>query len=183
MPALLTPAPAILYATFCVAAIMILCLATGRRIGCLLGTTNVDVTLGERFVIALVLGAGAMQFVPFALGAFGVLSSTALRMAIGGLTLFLIADLRAVARVALRALTPFRVSHRWIIVLAAAIFPALLCSLLSALSPTLDPDGLAYHLTVPKRWLMNGSLAYLPTYTFSNTPMGVEMLFTVALVF
>jgi len=183
MPALLTPAPAVLYAPVCVGAIMILCLAAGRRIACLLGTPSVDVTRGEQFVIAVVLGAGAMQFVPFALGAFGVLSNAALGVLIGGLTLLLIADLRALASVALRGLTPFRVSQRWMIVLVATIVPALVCSLLSALSPTLDPDGLSYHLTVPKRWLMSGGLGYLPTYTFSNTPMGVEMLFTIALAF
>ncbi|HEY0468771.1 MAG TPA: glycosyltransferase family 39 protein, partial [Polyangiaceae bacterium] len=52
---------------------------------------------------------------------------------------------------------------------------------LLAATPTVDPDGLGYHLTVPKLWLQSGSLGYLPTYPYSNTPMGVEMLYTIAL--
>jgi hypothetical protein len=64
-----------------------------------------------------------------------------------------------------------------------ALLPAIMVAFLSAMTPTIDPDGLAYHLTVPKRWLLGGSLAYLPTYPYSNTPMGVEMLFMIALAF
>ncbi|HEX6767176.1 MAG TPA: hypothetical protein VF103_16880, partial [Polyangiaceae bacterium] len=71
----------------------------------------------------------------------------------------------------------FRVTDRWFLAWALAFAPALFVAWFLALAPTVDPDGLAYHLTVPKRWLEAGSLVYLPTYIYSNTPMGLEMLF------
>src|SRR5262249_39574736 len=64
-----------------------------------------------------------------------------------------------------------------------ALAPAILMAALLALLPTVDPDGLIYHLTAPKRWLQAGSLVYLPTYPYTNTPMGVEMLFAIGLSF
>jgi hypothetical protein len=72
---------------------------------------------------------------------------------------------------------------RWQIAWVLAILPPVIVAFLLALAPTTDPDGLGYHLTVPKRWMASGSLDYLPTYMNSNAPMGMEMLFAFAMSF
>jgi len=91
-------------------------------------------------------------------------------------------DLRAVAMAVARLRPPPRPTG-WMWAWVAALLPSLLIVALVSLSPALGPDGAAYHLTVPKLWLRHGSLQYLPTYPYSNTPMGVEMLFAIALSF
>jgi hypothetical protein len=158
-----------------------LALALGRRLLLWLRASR-DGSPGERGVVAAALGMGVLQFVPFALGAAGALGTTSLRVALPALALLTAKDLRAVAARALGRARDHR-PERWLMGWMAALAPALLAALLLALLPTTDPDGLGYHLTVPKRWLESGTLAYLPTYPYSNAPMGVQMLFSLALSF
>jgi hypothetical protein len=156
--------------------------AMGRRLMRLLGVPADD-ALAERAVVGTALGVGLLQFVPFALGAVGALTPTALRITIGVIALLAALDLIAVASAGLRAVKGWTRPQTWLLVWFAVIAPAVIVIFFLAVTPSIDPDGLAYHLTVPKRWLQLGSLAYLPTYQPSNSPMGVEMLFTIALVF
>jgi hypothetical protein len=181
MLALTTPAPPLLVSPLAVALICALCLAAGRRLAGVLGVRSSIFSYSERGVVYLGLGAGALAFVPFALGAVGQLSVTTVRLALAVLCVPLAVDLLGVARAALARRRPEAATPAWKLALLGALLPALVASFLVALSPTLDPDGLSYHLTAPKRWLEDGRLVYLPTYMFSNTPMGVEMLFTLGL--
>lgn len=181
MPALVTPAPAILFAPLCVGVLLLLCLAAGRRIARLLSVPLGKFSAAERGVAYLGAGAGLVALVPFTLGAAGQLSVSKLRIALCVLALLLALDCWAVASSAWRMLKSWRPGSSFALALLLALAPALLAAFLVALSPSLDPDGLSYHLTVPKRWLANGHLIYLPTYMFSNTPMSVEMLFTIGL--
>ncbi len=154
----------------------------GRRLLILLGARGA-VSPNERGVIAAGLGAGMLQFVPFALGAVGLMTTTSMRIAVGVLFIAAAADLRAVALSVVALLRRRTYPDSWTIVWLIALSPALLMAGLVALAPTLDPDGLAYHLTVPKRWMQTGWLDYLPTYPYSNAPMGVEMLFGLGMAF
>jgi Dolichyl-phosphate-mannose-protein mannosyltransferase len=177
MPWLVTTGIPVLCAPAFLLAFMWLSLAVGRRCLRLLGAGGCSVA--ERGVAALALGSGVLQFVPFLLGAAGVLSVHAIWIALALVGLLVARDLIRVLAV-VRSLWQARASlamPRWVLALA----PGLLAAFLLALTPTLDADGLGYHLTVPKRWLSVGSLSYLPTYPNSNMPMGVEMLFTLAL--
>jgi hypothetical protein len=131
----------------------------------------------------LVLGAGVLVWVPLALGAFGALGVTSVRVAVAALVVPVVPDLIAVARAATRATARISPRAGWMLPWLFALLPALAVAFLSAMTPTIDPDGLSYHLTAPKRWLLGGSLAYLPTYPVSNAPMGAEMLFMIALAF
>ncbi len=166
----------------------------GRRILILLGAWrgSREGSPEERGVLSCALGAGALQFVPFVLGAAGKLGTRSLQAAVLVVTLVAIPDLLAVARGILRALrarravnpprTPDGGRAVWLAWLLA-LSPAIVAAGLMALVPTIDPDGLGYHLTVPKRWLQEGHLGYLATYPYSNTPMGTEMLFAIAMAF
>jgi hypothetical protein len=134
-------------------------------------------TRAERAVICVCLGAGGLQFVPFALGVAGQFNVTALRIAAVAVSLLAIPDLRAVANSALAMLRTGRRPDNWLVAWVLALSPAVLMAALIALTPSLDADGLAYHLTVPKRWMNSGHFDYLPTYPYSNAPMGMELLF------
>lgn len=127
----------------------------------------------ERGVIAICLGAGILQFVPFGLGVAGQFNVTALRIAAVVAALLAVPDLLAAAR----SMRSLRRPDAWVIAWILALSPAAVMAALAALTPSLDVDGVAYHLTVPKRWMSTGHLDYLPTYPYSNSPMGLDLLF------
>lgn len=56
-------------------------------------------------------------------------------------------------------------------------------ALINALAPPIaaDWDGLAYHLAVPKLYLEQGRIFYIPFSSHSNFPFTVEMLYTLGL--
>ena len=136
---------------------------------------------GERGIVAVGLGAGLLQFVPVGLGYLQVLGPTSLRVAIGVLGLLLAYDLAGCRR-GYWHLRHFRRPSIWLAAWILALAPVVAVALLIALVPTVDTDGVVYHLTA-KRWLASGSLEYLPTYPQSNSPMGVEMLYAMGMVF
>jgi hypothetical protein len=157
-------------------------LALGRRVLKLCGA-SAGGTHAERGVICACLGAGILQFVPFALGIAGQLNVTVLRIAAMVIVICLVPDLFAVGK---SARTLFRTWQRpggWLIAWVVALSPAVLMAALIAFAPSLDPDGLGYHLTVPKRWMASGYLSFLPTYWYSGAPMGMELLFAWAMAF
>ncbi len=154
--------------------------ALGRRILIWIGHVP-GATLAERALTATALGTGALQLLPLALGALGALRPSVL-VAVSLLVAALL-SLDAWSwskRVAPTATGWPRIGVKpWFI----ALLPGIWGVALLALAPTIDTDGLIYHLTVPKRWLDDGWLHYLPTYPYSNTPMGAQSLFAIALVF
>jgi hypothetical protein len=138
----------------------------------------------ERGFVCLSLGAGLIQFLPITLAAFGALSVSNLRLAVVCLGLLLLRDASHIARRAYAVARGLRPSPAW---RSAAIWLSLLLLFLGVLfvrglivTSIADDDG--YHLTAPKRWLEACSLTYLPTYTHTNSPMGFEMQYMIALV-
>jgi hypothetical protein len=176
MPSLVTTGAAVLQAPVFVIAFLIVSAGVGRRI--LRWLSLAETTLfAERLAIAVILGAALLQIVPFTLGVVGIVTVSTLRIALGLAALVAAPDAWSTLKAARTAFQNRAPVPGWIWVWLATLLPGLLIALLLALTPTLDPDGLGYHLTVPKRWLEQGALGYLPTYPYSNTPMGVEMLF------
>lgn len=176
MPSLVTTGAAFCYALPFLLVFLVVSTGIGWALLRFLGVSDHS-SVAERLLIALLLGAAALQFVPFSLGAAGVLSTTSVRSALAVVLLLALPGAWAAFRAARLAARSFVRPPTWVWVWGLALLPGLVVALLLALTPTLDPDGLGYHLTVPKRWLEAGSLRYLPTYPYSNTPMGVEMLF------
>lgn len=179
MPWLVTTGPALLYAGAFGLGFVILALSLGRRISIWLGARN-GASTSEQAVLWFVGGASALQLVAFVLGAAGVLSVANVRLATLVVAVALAYDAWAVLRLIPRISGVSRPTG-WRLWWLLTLLPGLALALASALTPTVDPDGMGYHLTVPKRWLVMGSIGYLPTYAYSNTPMGVEMLFTLGL--
>ncbi len=179
MPWLVTTGPALLYAGAFGIGFILVSLGVGRRALIWLGVGE-GVSAFERGALALALGAGLLQVVCLALGVFGALSVTNVRLVSAVVAAAAAFDAWAVIRRA-RKVWDSSGNPAWLGAWLVALLPGLVLALLSALTPTVDPDGMGYHLTVPKRWLTAGSIGYLPTYPYSNTPMGVEMLFTLGL--
>ncbi len=140
--------------------------------------------LAERGLASLALGAGILEFVPVALGAFNLLSVPSLRIATALLACAAIPDFTAALKrglIVLRRPRPW--IPGWLFMWTLALVPGLLVLYFNAVTPVLDPDGLGYHLTVPKFWLSAGTLSFMPMYVMSNMPMGGEMLFAIGLSF
>lgn len=137
----------------------------------------------EWVLYAVLMGLGTLEMASFLLGAVGVLKPPAVWMMLGVMAVLAAPGCCTVARcawLAARRWKPMQLT-RWEWALATLMSVALCAAMLRAVAPCIDPDGLAYHLAAPKRWLQMESLGYLPGMIHTNSPMGVEMLFTLPL--
>ncbi len=137
----------------------------------------------EAACVYTALGAGLAQYLPFALGAAGILSPWSLRFALGGLALLVAPDAAQLLRRlpdAARELRSAPIS-KWVWIWTSVIGLFLIVLFIRGLLVGAFGDDDGYHLTAPKRWLDAGTLEYLPTYTHTNAPMGFEMLYMMAL--
>ena len=164
-----------------VVALVLLAMAIGYRTLRLLGAPVEAVTRLERGALSAAIGLGLLQYLPFALGTANLLTPVAVRIGLLALAAIFARDIASIVRGIMRAWSGRRAPDRWIIAGAVLLAVPLAAALLSALCPCTDPDGMGYHLRAPKEWLRMGHLGYLPTLTHTNSPMGVEMLYTLAL--
>jgi hypothetical protein len=65
----------------------------------------------------------------------------------------------------------------------AILLIAALATLTSALAPPTAGDALCYHLEIPKRFVEQGTISYLPLTDNSLFPFHMEMLYTLGLLF
>lgn len=166
-----------------VLALLVLAAALGRRILLLVGARPERAPALEWGVLCAGVGLGAIQAMPFALGALGVLTPAGVWLALGLLAVALAHDAAAVARGVLLAARR-RMRRRapaWAVATACILAVPIGVALLQALCPPTAQDALGYHLTAPKRWLQAESLCYLPAIPHTNSPLGVEMLYTISL--
>jgi 4-amino-4-deoxy-L-arabinose transferase-like glycosyltransferase len=71
----------------------------------------------------------------------------------------------------------------WYLAVAALIALNLAYPLLTnALVPPVLYDEAAYHLAIPKIYILQHSITYIPFIPYANWPLGTEMLFTVGLL-
>jgi hypothetical protein len=157
--------------------------ALGYRVTRALRAPLAHFTAGERGLLYAALGVGCLQWLPMGLSAVGHMSPGPIRWAMALLAALLAPDLVRVARGLAGAssrLLKARVSPEvalWVTLLVA--FMGLLLVRALVIDVMGDDDG--YHLTAPRRWLEAGGLVYLPTYTQTNSPMGFDMLYVIAL--
>jgi hypothetical protein len=182
VPQFVTVGAAIVQATVFAVCFLWVSVALGRRVSIWLGIPRTD-PLAERALIALALGLGVLEVAVLVLGGLGVISVQTLRVAASVLAVVSAIDLWAVATATWRAVRAWRPRQPWLMLWSLTLIPGLLITYFLALTPALDADGLGYHLTVVKRWIELGTFAFLPTYTYSNMPMGVEALFMFAFAF
>lgn len=68
-----------------------------------------------------------------------------------------------------------------VIALAIGTGLVLLWTLALSLAPPLHFDALTYHLALPRTYLLNGSISYIPDNVFWGMPQQTEMLYTLAM--
>jgi hypothetical protein len=157
--------------------------AMGYRALRVLKASLSDASALEKGVLSTSLGLGFLQYVGYSLGMAGALSPKTVWVSLIILVAVFGYDMIRVALGFVRAIqrlwnypTPI-----WIrLGLLALLFPLLIAFIL-ALCPPTDVDGIGYHLTAPKRWLQEGRITYLPTFTYTNSPMGFQMLYLLGL--
>jgi hypothetical protein len=163
----------------------LLLLATALGYRCLrwMQAPRSQVSALEWGVLSAALGLGWLQYLPFALGMSGRLTIMNIGLGLILLTALLLPDMLRVLRGIVRAFQGWRKAPPpgWLMIGTLAVAFTLMPVFWQALTPPTDGDGLGYHLTAPKRWLQTGDLHYLPTLPHTQAPMGVEMLFTLAL--
>lgn len=135
----------------------------------------------EEQLTALGLGFGGLILMTFLLSALHILNPVSIA---GILIISLIIGKKAFINAISRAITgikPTRFQFTTFQIGCIIILSIMgLFNLLGALAPTTDTDGLAYHLAVPKYYLVHGGFTYNPIMVF-NWPLTVEMLYTIAI--
>jgi len=149
-----------------------------RRLG-----TRAD-SLAEEAPFAIALGMGALSYLMLGAGLLGWLKpwmGAALVVMVGA------AGWRHLLRLPREIIASVRNgrSWRWWAAPLAAFFLATLSlSVIGALAPAggRDYDGLVYHLTIPKAYLRDGRIHFLPWLSHSNFPFTLEMLYLLGLM-
>jgi hypothetical protein len=175
----MTSIPPIVLGTVLLAGVVVFATALGRR---LLRWLHIEIagTL-DHGIIALGLGLGAMQAIPFVLFAIGIGSPLIFRLALAVVLIALLADVRAVLSTGWRRLS-LRGTLQWWEYFLLSLFTLLLTSIfVRAVCPITDIDGLLYHFTIARRFLEEGRFVHLVTITPSNWPLAVESLFSILL--
>jgi hypothetical protein len=165
-----------------VALIFLLALALGRRLFHILHVPS-DIALWEKGFTAIALGAGVLQYIGLIAGLTKHLTTPVLGWSLVILGISLIGDILRIVKVGLSGLSRLKRAFKWNWIAFGVIFmlAPLLTAFLHAETPPTDPDGMTYHITAPKRWLEAGEITYLPTLVQTNSPMGAEMIYTLAL--
>jgi Dolichyl-phosphate-mannose-protein mannosyltransferase/Protein of unknown function (DUF1420) len=171
--------PPIVLGSAALIGLLVLAAALGRRLLRWLQAETADPL--EHGVVAAGLGLGALTFLPFTLFALGIGSPLVMRLTLLLLGAALVPDVIAVVHAAWRWFSVRRPLAWWQASIAAAFALLLSAVYLRALCPVSDVDGLVYHVTAPVRFLRAGRFEYLPTLTFTNWPLGTEMLFALLL--
>lgn len=157
--------------------------ALGRRFLILTRLVPAGLYPVETLLLQITVGIGVMPVLPMVLGLFGALSPASVRTGTLLLALLLLPDLWRVAREVAGLLQ--RVHSRlslsstaWSVLLALMLAIFLVHALFLGFT---DDDG--YHLAAPWRWLNEGTLSYLPSYTTTNSGLAFELSYLIALAF
>lgn len=162
--------------------LVVLATAMGRRTMRIAGLVEKELSL-ERIVFAAALGMGLLQYLFFGLGMAGKVTSQAVWIGLSALLLLFLGDIincfielwRKIKVIKIKTLDTFSIAVFFLLAAWLGLY------LFGSLGPVTDSDGQLYHLTAPKRWLQQGNIDPLPTYTMTYWPLGVEMLFSLAM--
>jgi hypothetical protein len=141
----------------------------------------------EQSVFSLGLGLGAVAYSVYLLGLIGFLYRTVLWIYVVALTLVLLPEVINILRVFYQKAKAWLNSFQWrkydLISYVAAIFLALhaLLNLVGALAPETVFDAIWYHLALPKSYLANHWVFFVPQISYAAFPRTMEMLFTLGM--
>jgi 4-amino-4-deoxy-L-arabinose transferase-like glycosyltransferase len=158
----------------------------GRRLLHVLGAKS-DSSL-EEFVFSAGLGLGLFTYAILALAFLGLLHAWLVWLILVVLGIALFQDIWCSIKNHWKRLSRlftvgFSMKNRAAdILLISLISIYLLINLIGALAPEIEPDSLVYHLYVPRVYIQNHRLVYVPYEFRAAFPLGMEMLFTLAML-
>jgi len=139
-----------------------------------------------KLLLAVTLGLGVLSYSTLLIGLLGGLNKPVIWMLLIALGLAGVWAAKGIPtgllRTNLRQAALFFTGLKWhhqVLVGFIVLFG--LINLIGALAPPLRTDDLKYHLAIPKRYVSNGAITYLPDYGYSNLPFTMEMLWTQAI--
>jgi hypothetical protein len=166
--------------------IILLSSFAGRKLLDLLGAES-NSSL-EEFVFSAGLGLGLFTCVILALALLGLLHAWLVWLILVILAMALSEDIWCSSKNLRKRLSGlfaagFSVKDRAIdILLTSLISIYLLVNLIGALAPEIEADALVYHLYIPKVYIQNHRLVYIPYEFRAAFPLGMEMLFTLGMI-
>jgi hypothetical protein len=141
----------------------------------------------EQAVFGLAIGLGILAYGVLVISLVGLLRPWAILLWLLLVSIWSWRDWRAIADNIPRWLTDgFQAWHtarfgkKLLLIVMGLI---LVLTLLQALSPPTDPDGLIDHLQVPKLFLQAGRMYPMPDLVFANYPFTIELLFASGMAF
>jgi hypothetical protein len=166
-------------------AILLLSVGIGQKL--IRWFSLVGITSLEQLIFSLPLGLGVLAYGVFFIGLLGLLHPWII---LSYLLILFVCFLKSINSVLHQFLSQFPTILRkfvalngWQRIILIASILILAASLLQALSPPADYDGLMYHLPAPELFLQEGRLLVLPGLWQANGPLAVQMLFTIGLSF
>lgn len=156
---------------------LILAIGLGRRL--LLVTRCFSSDRLDNVVLGSLIGLGALQFLPFTLFATRLGAPRNVRAALIAVFLLSLPDCVAAIRSVARR-PAIRLSTGGIAFAVLLAFVGI-CLWIRAVCPDWAGDPIDYHITSAARYLQAGRFVYLPTFTYTNWPLGVQMLFSLPL--
>ncbi len=142
----------------------------------------------EEFVFSAGLGLGLFMYAILALAFLGLLYAWLVWLILVILGIVLFQDIWGSVKNLGKRLgglfaAGFSVKNRAVdILLISLISIYLLVNLIGALAPEIEPDALVYHLYVPRIYIQNHRLVYIPYEFRAAFPLGMEMLFTLGML-
>jgi hypothetical protein len=158
----------------------------GRKILYALGVKP-DSSL-EALLFSVGLGLGLFTYVVLALALLGWLYAWVAWLIVAILGIVFAQDMwYGIKRIGKRSIelfaNGFSVKNRAAdIFLLSLISVYLIVNLIGALAPEIEVDALVYHLYIPKVYIQNHRLVYIPYEFRAAFPLGIEMLFTLAML-
>ena len=142
----------------------------------------------EEFVFSAGLGLGLFTYAIFVLALLGLLYAWLVWLILVTLGVVLSQDIwgsiRSLGkRLSVLFAAGFSVKNRAVdILLISLISIYLLVNLIGALAPEIEVDALVYHLYIPRVYIQNHRLVYIPYEFRAAFPLGMEMLFTLGML-
>ncbi len=142
----------------------------------------------EEFVFSAGLGLGLSTYAVLALAFMGLLYAWLVWLILAMLGIVLARDMwYGMNSVGKRSrelfATGFSVKNRAIDIFFLSLMSVcLIVNLIGALAPEIETDALVYHLYIPKVYIQNHRLVYIPYEFRAAFPLGMEMLFTLGML-
>jgi len=153
----------------------------GRKLSSVLGAKS-DSSL-EKFVISAGLGLGLFTYVVLVLALLGLLYAWLVWLILAILGIVFAQDMWYGIKSVGKRSAGFLVKNRAADILLVSLLSIyLLVNLIGALAPEIETDALVYHLYIPKVYIQNHRLVYIPYEFRAAFPLGMEMLFTLGML-